>query len=102
MFQRPVSCNNHLRSDLVLNLLTQLNLPPKRASNSSSSLEASQTKPVSIPRPRRPLWIISRQDVNSMVEFQVHWNSGRNSWESHDSLYRDYPRLVENFLRGPR
>lgn len=71
-------------------------------SATSSSIQAQQTKPTPIFRPRRPLRIISRRHVNSGVEYQVHWNSGRNSWESHDSLYRDYSALIDKFSEGER
>lgn len=79
-----------------------LNLPPRSTSNSSSSVAGPRTKPTLIIRPRRPLRIISRQHLNSGVEYEVHWNSGRKSWEPHDSLYRDYPTLIDKYLEGRR
>ena len=100
-FQRRVSCNNLLHGTSVL-ILMQLNLPPRSVSDLSSRLQAPQTKPTPILRPRRPLWIISRHHVKSTVEYKVHWNSGKDSWEPHDSLYRDHPLLIESFLKGRR
>lgn len=71
-------------------------------SATSSSIQAPPMMATPILRPRRPLWIISRRRVDSGVEYQVHWNSGRNSWESHDSLYRDYPALIDKGPEGRR
>lgn len=86
-----------------VNLSMQLNLPPRSTSTSTStsSVQAPPTKPTRIVRPGRPLWIISSRRLNSGTEYQVHWNNGRrDSWEPHDSLYRDYPALVNRYSEG--
>ena len=35
--------------------------------------------PTPIPRPRRPLSIVSRRRLNGGTEYQVRWNNGRDS-----------------------
>lgn len=62
-----------------VNLVTQLNLPPKSTSTSTSNVQDAPTRPTLILRPRRPLWIISRQRLSSGSEYHVHWNNGKTS-----------------------
>lgn len=83
-----------------IDLSPQLELPPRLTSKSTSSVQAPPIKPTLILVPRRALWIISRRHANRGVEYQIHWNNGRNSWELLDSLYRDYSALIDKFLTG--
>ena len=100
LIQRPVSYSLVLGGPVLTS--AQLNLPPGPTSTFTSGVQARPTMPTPVLRPRRPLCIVSRQHGNSGVEYQVHWNNGRNSWEPHDSLYRDYPALIQKFSEGRR